>query len=351
MIAAIGNGSAPEYQKSKDSVRKAHGTLRRERDTALWAAEMADDVKQIYAPRASQGPIETVAVDKTIVDRALGAASFGVDQIAAVQGALDGATTISNGVWTTDFQGAALSLAAPYIETLFSFVWSRIDEHLGGGPQSAKKVVDVVGRVQTGVGATVNLATTLSWCAVNIPDSVKTGLGAFANPGKALLKAVTVKVIGNGIVHTTDAAVPLTKLLQPLASMATLLRQYPKIDAMHALHQRLPSTSACRDAAFQIVDKWENDLVNQVAGGHQVFAFLTAMKAICSAGGGGAMNSPASVLLAAARGETGTESDRNHAFLVLATLCGGGHGRKGIDKAVAAIVSGPTGLARIQSLI
>ena len=45
LIAAIGNGSAPEYQKSKDSVRKAHGTLRRERDTAQCAAEMSDDVK------------------------------------------------------------------------------------------------------------------------------------------------------------------------------------------------------------------------------------------------------------------------------------------------------------------
>ena len=151
--------------------------------------------------------------------------------------------------------------------------------------------------------------------------------------------------------EATDAAIPLTKLIQPLASMASLLRQYPKIDAMHALHQRLPSTSACRDAAFQIVDKWENDLVNQVGGGNQVFAFLTAMKAICNAGQGSAVNNPASVLLTAARGEAGTEYDRNDAFLVLATLCGGGHGRQGIDKAVAAIVSGPTGLGKIQSLI
>lgn len=351
LMSVIANANARGYQESKELVSAAHGILRRERQTAGLTADMADEVKQIFASRSARAPTGTRAAHGAIGDRALSATSSALDTAAFVQTWADSATAMSDQGWTTDVEGLGVSLAAPYIETLFSTVWSRIDEHLQGGSQWRRTAVDVLGRVQNGVGAALTLGQTVNWCAVNVPESIQGGLTAFSDPGKAVLNAVTVKLVGQGLQHATGAAVPFSKLVQPLASMANLLRQYPKIDAMHALHQRLSRTSACRDAAFQIVDKWENDLVNQVGGGNQVFAFLTAMKSICNAGDGHAVANPASTLLAAARGELGTQPDRHDAFLILATLCGAGHGRRGVDKAVAAIVSGASGAEKITSLI
>lgn len=329
----------------RESIRKKMGD---------WSKELPDELAEIFRPLARTAQ----AVNRQSTGAVFWSAVPAVaDHVAGIQTAINQHTT----GFVTNFEATAVTLAAPYVEQVFDLVLSKIDEKLGQTQPNQSK------EQRKGITAAINLAkavplmpTLAKLLDITVPDSLTKLLATVANPADAFLGAVVVKFAAatsmNGILHAAanvhTIAVPFTKLVQPLMSIVTLLYQYPKIDGMHALHQRLPANSPCSAAAFQIVDKWETGLVNKVGGGHQVYAFINAMRNIHNAGKPAA-NNPAEVLWHAAQHEAAVgRGDRDSALLVLATLFGNGNARNGMDKAVAAIVSDKVGgIARIKSLI
>ncbi|HTK00942.1 MAG TPA: hypothetical protein VL522_15030 [Bordetella sp.] len=329
----------------RESIRKKMGD---------WSKELPDELAEIFRPLART----TQAVKGQSTGAALwSAVPTAADKVAGIQTAVNQHTA----GFVTNFEATAVALAAPYVEQLFDLVLNKIDEKRGQTQRNHFKEQRKAITAAINLTKAVPLIPTLAKVVeITLPDSLHKLLVTVANPADAFLGAVVVKFTAAtsmaGIMHAAanvhTIAVPFTKLVQPLMSIVTLLHQYPKIDGMHALHQRLPANSPCSAAAFQIVDKWETGLVNKIGGGHQVYAFITAVKNLYNAGKPAA-NNPAEVLWHAAQHEAAvSRGDRDSALLVLATLFGDGNARNGIDKAVAAIVSDKVGgIAKIKSLI
>ncbi|PMS11678.1 hypothetical protein C0Z17_12615 [Trinickia caryophylli] len=360
---------APSHKESRQLVLATREAIAREEAIEQHAKDLPDSLAAVVRP--SPGGVAS----RLDCSSRGGAGSFSLigssafEKAAEIQSTADLNTTraLDQRYFKTDFVATAESLALPYIEavlaTLHENVATQFLDKLGAG-ELGREVADGLERLREGVGASITLARNIPLAGavtdalnVTVPDAAVTVLQDFAHPAKMALDAVVAHLPAHGLfaaaASVQSLAMPVTKLIQPLASLAALLSRYPQIDAMHALSQRLRAGGACRDAAFQIVDKWENGLVDKIGAGNPLSAFITAMKSVCGEKPGDRTEGPAQLLWTAAQSSpTGKSADRDEALLVLATLFGGGNAASGVDEAVAAAVSDQaSGIAAIDRRI